>query len=496
MTVPEIVILIVSSLSLVTAAFAAILFFRYGKKESGAANGKMGLTEEEKRQIIDGVGLKNEALGSELKVRVENMDKENRELSDTLLAMQKEEKEALSILIKKNGAELNEGMDVFSEATKALLAEFITSFEKTNQKERSESQEASDRFHKELGEKVNILLLSMEKNISSILVGQDNLTKARLESMEKTMEERLVRMEKTNKEKLDAIQGTVEEKLENTLSLHLKQSFDTLLGELNRVTEAVGEIKSMSKEVGSLRNALTNVKMRGIVGEVVLGNLISDVLTPDQYVTNAVIREGSRDSVEYAIRLPGKENGTVLLPVDSKFPLEDYRAIKEAVEEGSKDQVAQARKSLRNKVKAFAKDIHDKYIEVPKTTDFGIMFLPTESLYGEIADLGLVEEIQREYQVVMVSPSTFQALLNALQMGFRSVSIEKKSAEITELLFRVKKQFDAFAETLSKTQASINKASDDLEKLVGTRTRMLKKQLDKMEEVGYFEEQEKSQTEN
>lgn len=440
----EILLLTIALISLFLTIIMFCRVLRYGKEERRWK--PSSLSEEDRRQIIDGVGMKNETLTSQIQVRTENMEKEIDRLSLALSEAQKEEKESLEALLQAD--------------------------------------------KRELGEKVNSSLLSMEKNITSILGGQDNLTKARMEAMEKTVEERLGRIEATNREKLEAIQSTVEEKLETSLSSHLKQSFDALLSELNHVTEAVGEIKTMSREVGALRNALTNVKMRGIIGEVVLGNLISDILTPDQYITNAVIKEGSRDSVEYAIRMPGKGEETVLLPVDSKFPLDDYRTIKEAMDEGQKEKLLQARKNLKAKVKAFAKDIHDKYIEVPKTTDFGIMFLPTESLYAEIADLGIMEEIQREYHIVLVSPSTFQALLNALQMGFHSVSIEKKSAEITVLLFRVKKQFDAFADTLSKTQSSLNKASDDLEKLVGTRTRMLKRQLDKMEEIGYFEDQD------
>ena len=245
----------------------------------------------------------------------------------------------------------------------------------------------------------------------------------------------------------------------------------------------------MTKEVGSLRNVLTNVKTRGIVGEVVLGNLIEDVLTKDQYDENVITKPGSNERVEYAIKMPGKDDKTVYMPVDSKFPLEDYRMIKEAIEAGNKDKRDEGRKNLKAKIRAFSKDIRDKYIDVGNTTDFGILFLPIESLYAEVADMGLVEEIQRQYRIVIVSPSTFQALLNALQMGFKSVSIEKKSVEITELLFNVKKQFDSFADALSKTQTSINKASTDLESLVGTRTRQLRRQLEKIEAVGYTGEE-------
>lgn len=340
------------------------------------------------------------------------------------------------------------------------------------------------------------LLASIDKynaeinsRLKTALENSDKVMNLRLENIERTLDTRMTDLKTANEEKLQSIQEVVNEKLEKNLNERLKQSFDSLISEISNVNQAVGEIKNMTKEVGSLRNVLTNVKTRGIVGEVVLGNLIEDVLTKDQYDENVITKSGSNERVEYAIKMPGKGDKTVYMPVDSKFPLEDYRMIKEAIEDGNKDKLSEGRKNLKAKIRAFSKDIRDKYIDVGNTTDFGILFLPIESLYAEVADMGLVEEIQRQYRIVIVSPSTFQALLNALQMGFKSVSIEKKSVEITELLFNVKKQFDSFADALSKTQTSINKASTDLESLVGTRTRQLRRQLEKIEAVGYTGEE-------
>ena len=340
------------------------------------------------------------------------------------------------------------------------------------------------------------LLASIDKynaeinsRLKTALENSDKVMNLRLENIERTLDTRMTDLKTANEEKLQSIQEVVNEKLEKNLNERLEQSFDSLISEISNVNQAVGEIKNMTKEVGSLRNVLTNVKTRGIVGEVVLGNLIEDVLTKDQYDENVITKPGSNERVEYAIKMPGKGDKTVYMPVDSKFPLEDYRMIKEAIEDGNKDKLSEGRKNLKAKIRAFSKDIRDKYIDVGNTTDFGILFLPIESLYAEVADMGLVEEIQRQYRIVIVSPSTFQALLNALQMGFKSVSIEKKSVEITELLFNVKKQFDSFADALSKTQTSINKASTDLESLVGTRTRQLRRQLEKIEAVGYTGEE-------
>lgn len=340
------------------------------------------------------------------------------------------------------------------------------------------------------------LLTSIDKynaeinsSLKTALENSDKVMNLRLDNIERTLDTRMTDLKTVNEEKLQSIQEVVNEKLEKNINERLKQSFDSLISEISNVNQAVGEIKNMTKEVGSLRNVLTNVKTRGIVGEVVLGNLIEDVLTKDQYDENVITKPGSNERVEYAIKMPGKGDKTVYMPVDSKFPLEDYRMIKEAIEEGNKEKRDEGRKNLKAKIRAFSKDIRDKYIDVGNTTDFGILFLPIESLYAEVADMGLVEEIQRQYRIVIVSPSTFQALLNALQMGFKSVSIEKKSVEITELLFNVKKQFDSFADALSKTQTSINKASTDLESLVGTRTRQLRRQLEKIETVGYTGEE-------
>ncbi len=329
----------------------------------------------------------------------------------------------------------------------------------------------------------------INSSLKTALENSDKVMNLRLDNIERTLDTRMTDLKTANEEKLQSIQEVVNEKLEKNLNERLKQSFDSLISEISNVNQAVGEIKNMTKEVGSLRNVLTNVKTRGIVGEVVLGNLIEDVLTKDQYDENVITKPGSNERVEYAIKMPGKGDKTVYMPVDSKFPLEDYRMIKEAIEAGNKDKRDEGRKNLKAKIRAFSKDIRDKYIDVGNTTDFGILFLPIESLYAEVADMGLVEEIQRQYRIVIVSPSTFQALLNALQMGFKSVSIEKKSVEITELLFNVKKQFDSFADALSKTQTSINKASTDLESLVGTRTRQLRRQLEKIEAVGYTGEE-------
>ncbi len=230
--------------------------------------------------------------------------------------------------------------------------------------------------------------------------------------------------------------------------------------------------------MGSLKNVLTNVKTKGIVGEVILGNIISEILTRDQYEENFATKKGSRDVVEFAIKMPAGESGEfVYLPVDSKFPLETYYKIKDGIDNGNKEELDLARKELKNKIRAYAKDIATKYISVPDTTDFAIMFLPIEGLYIEAIEGGLFEIVQREFKINIVGPSTLAALLNALRSGFNSLAIQKRSNEVFKLLEAVKAEFESFAGVLTSAQTRVDQLSGDLEKLVGTRTRQMQRKL-------------------
>ena len=382
-------------------------------------------------------------------------------------------------------ASINAKLDTFESKIKELS---------TNLKDANdESKNINEQQYKYLTELIDNKFLYLSdniiKNISYQSENTNKLLEEKIKALEKITKERMDTINNSVNDRLIEIEKAVDEKLEETLNEKLKQSFSSVLDSMTQVNVAVGEIKNMTKEVSSLRNVLTISKTRGVVGEVILGNLIKEILTTDQYAENVITKKGSSKPVEFAIKMPGSNNDTVFMPVDSKFPLEDYKRIKEAQEEGDKDKLQENRKSLKNKIKDYAKDIHEKYIDVPYTTDFGIMFLATEGLYAEAADMGLVEELQRDYRVVLVSPSTFQALLNALQVGFKTVSIQKKSVEISKLLVLVKKEFDNFASVLAKTQESLDKASINLETLVGTRTRQLQKQLNKIETNGYIEDE-------
>lgn len=293
----------------------------------------------------------------------------------------------------------------------------------------------------------------------------------------KHLSDGLESIRKQNNEKLEAIQKAVDEKLDATLTSRLKTSFDNVIKQISDVNTAVGEIKGLAKDVSSLNRVLTNVKTKGIVGEIALGNIIEQTLTPDQYETNKITKTGSSDPVEFAIKMPGSDDKSVYMPIDAKFPLEAYHAMKDASDALDKERYEASKKELKARIKKFAKDIRDKYIDPPNTTDFAIMFLPIEGLYVEALDMGLFEELQRDYKINIAGPSTLTALLNALQVGFKSLIIQKRSSQVFDLLGAVKHEFGKFADSLNKVQKKFGEASNEMENLVGTRTRMINSKL-------------------
>ena len=312
-------------------------------------------------------------------------------------------------------------------------------------------------------------------------------TKEELNKINLTLEKELKEIREDNTKKLDKINESVNEKLEKTLEGKLKQSFDNVIEQIGGVNKAIGEIKGLANDVGSLKTVLTNVKTKGIVGEVILGNIISDILTVGQYEENCITKDKSKDRVEFAIKMPSDDNSFIYLPIDSKLPLESYHKIKEAMDNGNPELIKEGRNELRLAIRKYAKDINTKYIDVPNTTDFAIMFLPIEGLYIEALNMGLFEEIQREFKVNLAGPTTLTAILNSLQMGFKTLAIQKKSSDVFKLLGAVKTEFNKFADTLQKAQKKVDDASNELDSLVGTRTRMIQSKLRNIE---YLDEEE------
>ena len=279
-----------------------------------------------------------------------------------------------------------------------------------------------------------------------------------------------------NKRQLDEIRGVVDEKLQTALEKRLTESFKTVSTQLEQVYKGLGEMQSLAGEVGSLKKVLSGVKTRGILGEIQLGAILEEILAPEQYETNVATVPGSSERVEFAVRLP-HEDGTVYLPIDSKFPGDRYSALLTARESGDKAAADAAYKELERVLRAEARDIRTKYVSVPHTTQFGIMFLPFEGLYAEVVNRGLVEILQREYQINVAGPSTMAALLNSLQMGFRTLAIQKRSGEVWEVLGAVKTEFENFEEILKKAQNHLRQTSDDLELLIGRRSNAIRRKL-------------------
>lgn len=313
----------------------------------------------------------------------------------------------------------------------------------------------------------------------------------KLELIRRTVEDRLLYMQKDNADKLEKMRVTVDEKLQGTLEQRLGESFKVVNDRLESVYKGLGEMQSLAQGVGDLKKIFTNVKARGTWGEIELGNILQEYLTPDQYICSAKTKPNATEFVEFAIKLPGKTDGqNILLPVDSKFPVEDYKRLVDAQEAGDVAQINDARKSLENSIKLFAKDIHDKYIETPFTTDFGIMFLPTESLYCEVVkNTVLVEVLAQKFRVIVSGPNTFVALLNSLQMGFRTLAIEKRSSEVWTLLGGVKSEFEKFGDLLDKTNKKLQEISNTMER-ASAKTRTIQRKLKNVEALPVTDEDE------
>ena len=309
-----------------------------------------------------------------------------------------------------------------------------------------------------------------------------------LENIRRSVDEKLESIRRENLRQLDEMRQTVDEKLQKTLEEKMNKSFSLVNERLEQVYKGLGEMQTLAVGVGDLKKVLSNVKTRGILGEIQLGAILSEILSKEQYEENIATKKGSKNVVEFAIKLPADGAGTVYLPIDSKFPGDTYSALREAVESGDRQRIESAQKALVQRIKGEAKDIHDKYIDPPNTTEFAIMFLPFEGLYSEVVNMGLVEVLQREYKVNIAGPSTMAALLNSLQMGFKTLAVQKRSAEVWKILGGVKTEFDKFNDVLVMTQQRLDQANKELDKLVGVRTRQIQRQLKDVESVNLSEQ--------
>ena len=317
------------------------------------------------------------------------------------------------------------------------------------------------------------LLSQFEQRLQSI----EQRNAADMQNMRNEMAVQLGNINANTKNQLEEMRGMVGEKLQTTLDDKISRSFATVSEQLNKVYSGLGEMQSLAAGVGDLKKVLSNVKNRGILGEMQLGAILADILAPEQYDTEVAVAPDSRNHVEFAVKLPGKNDDTVYLPIDSKFPGDTYAHLQDAQASGDAQAVENARHALELVLRSEAKDIREKYVEPPYTTTFGILFLPFEGLYAEVVNAGLLEVLQRDYQVNIAGPSTMAALLNSLQMGFKTLAIQKRSGEVWQLLGAVKTEFDKFGQGLSKMQQRLRQTDEELDNLIGVRSRAISRKL-------------------
>lgn len=398
-------------------------------------------------------------------------------------------------LRKQNGNYLNElrtELEKTKEDMRRLLVEQAT-------QNRQEANVAAKLNREELAQSIGNMNQSLINNIGEVASQQKNLldsfskrlsdmttmNETKLERIRGTVEEKLIQLQQDNNQKLEQMRATVDEKLHATLEQRLGDSFKLVCERLELVHKGLGEMQTLANGVGDLRKVLTNVKTRGTLGELQLENLLDQTLTVEQYDKNVITKKGSNDRVEFAVKIPDKNNKNqfIHLPIDSKFPLEDYHRLLDAYEEGNSQAVSENTKLLDTKIKNEAKSIRDKYIDPPNTTDFAIMFLPIEGLFAEVLRKpGLWESIQREYRVVIAGPTTLTAVLNSLQLGFQTLAIQTRSSEVWQVLSGVKTEFGKFGDILDKTQKKLQEASNHIDQ-ASVRTRAIERKLRKVQEL-------------
>lgn len=349
---------------------------------------------------------------------------------------------------------------------------------------------------KDMREEVSNSLQRTRQEINIILGGRitdfSKSNEEKLEAIRKTVEDKLTALQKDNSEKIETMRLTVDEKLHDTLEKRLGESFKLVNDRLESVYKGLGEMQNLAVGVGDLKKVLTNVKARGSWGEIHLESILEEYLTPEQYVKNAKLKSNSKDFVEFAVKIPSKVDGKiVMLPIDSKFPIEDYGRLVEAEEKGDIAEVQLFKKELEKSIKAYARTIRDKYIDPPYTTDFAVMFLPTESLFCEVLkNASLAETIQRDYRVTITGPTTLTAFINSLQLGFHALAIEKQTSEVWKILANVKTEFSKFGDILAKTKKKIQEVANTMED-AESKTRNIQRKLGKVDSLPFSEQEEK-----
>ncbi len=458
----EIVIITLVVFSLV---FQILLFAFYKKKPQ---------REQTDTEVLSKLDFMEKNL-SRFESLVKDDFRQNREeLGNIIAKFQQTFLETLREISRSQQAQLNS----ISEQNQKAIA----SLSKTIEERMNALLDKNERINKENREALERSLRSLQDSFTANVKDFNELQKQKFQDMEKKQGELIQSTEK----KLEQMRETVDEKLQKTLETRLGQSFELVSKQLESVQKGLGEMQTLASDVGGLKRVLSNVKTRGMLGEIQLGNILEQILAPEQYEQNVRTKKTGTEQVEFAIKLPGRDdnNQQVYLPIDAKFPQEAYHLLQIAYDEGNPEKVEAAAKTLSAAISKAAKDISDKYLDPPFTTDFGIMFLPIEGLYAEVVrNTDLIEQLQRKYKIVVTGPTTLAAILNSLQMGFKTLAIQKRSSEVWQILGAVKTEFGKFGDVIKKTQQRINQANTELDSLVGTRTRAIERQLKKVQEL-------------
>lgn len=406
-------------------------------------------------------------LGDSLKEITEQNQKALQKLNSTL-------EERVNALIEKTEQNNKSNREEISKNIKELIDSSVLQLDKIN----NQTKEDNKSIRESLTKAFNDFGTTFDKNVESF----NNLQREKFGQLEEKQNKLVEGTEK----KLEEMRIMVDEKLQKTLNERLGQSFELVGKQLENVQKGLGEMQTLAQDVGGLKKVLSNVKMRGGIGEVQLAMLLEQVLAPEQYEANVKTKLSSSDLVEFAIKLPGRDDGNsvVWLPIDAKFPKDVYEQLQTAHDIGDITQIDIAQKNLENTIKRMAKDIHDKYIDPPNTTDFGIMFLPFEGIYAEVVrKASLLEDLQRNYKIIVTGPTTLAAILNSLQMGFKTLAIQKRSGEVWNVLGAVKKEFENFGGLMEKAQKNIQTGLDQLDDVMGKRTKAIQRKLKSVESL-------------
>lgn len=403
--------------------------------------------------------------------------------------------QAFSNQFDKNVKDLNDFLKSKYDEMRQQQSDFNKQITDGNKSNREELANSLKSFENKFTDSIKELNDLLRQKFNDFSLQQNDINKQTTENVKEIrqgVERQLQSIREDNTKQLDEMRKTVDEKLQKTLNERLSQSFETVGKQLQAVQEGLGEMKTLANDVGGLKKVLSNVKMRGGIGEIQLSMLLEQILAPDQYEANVKTKATSMDLVEFAVKLPGRDDSgkPVWLPIDAKFPKDIYEQVQEAYEEGEQNKILNTQKNLENTIKKMAKDISDKYLDPPNTTDFAIMFLPFEGIYAEVVrKASLLEELHRTFKVIVTGPTTLAAILNSLQMGFRTLAIQKRSSEVWQVLGAVKKEFENFGGMMEKAQKNIQTGLNQLDDVMGKRTRAIQRKLKGVEALSESEAQ-------